>query len=267
MVSTAEVFGLGGDSLHLAVDLFDRVLSLRNFDRPVGTEAGSSEDPSLLAAACLKIADVFHERSKEYYQQENAREYSQLQLLSPGGTRFSPEDLVAAEKHLLRDVGLADLDHPTTPWFLRWCLDAVGLTGSAAAAVANFSADLSLLDAELQAAPAALRAQVAVVLALYVRSWTSASSASSSTARVEEATSSVLKSWQPVRQIACANNKELESAMCLRKMSLVLSQRRREWKTANLTAIEAKHHMAGNLFSCPEVFPAGLAEFLLPEKV
>jgi hypothetical protein len=29
-----------------------------------------------MGVACLKLADVFNERSREYYRQENAKEYA-----------------------------------------------------------------------------------------------------------------------------------------------------------------------------------------------
>lgn len=44
----------------------------------------------------MKIAEVYHERSKEYYRQENAKEYAYITA-----DEYQPEDVVAMEKRIL----------------------------------------------------------------------------------------------------------------------------------------------------------------------
>lgn len=43
--------------------------------------------------ASMKIADVFNERSKEYYKQENANEYAYITA-----DEFTPKEVISMEK-------------------------------------------------------------------------------------------------------------------------------------------------------------------------
>jgi hypothetical protein len=47
----------------------------------------------LIGVACMKIADVFLEKSKEYYRQENSQEYAYITA-----NEFTKEQVVAMEK-------------------------------------------------------------------------------------------------------------------------------------------------------------------------
>jgi len=50
----------------------------------------------LVGVACMKIADVFNERSKEYYRQENAIEYAYITA-----DEYSPKEVIEMEKDIL----------------------------------------------------------------------------------------------------------------------------------------------------------------------
>jgi len=50
----------------------------------------------LLGVTCMKLADVFNERSKEYYRQENATEYAYITA-----EEYSAQELLDNEKNLL----------------------------------------------------------------------------------------------------------------------------------------------------------------------
>lgn len=70
LVDVSVHFEVSTDTLHLAVCYMNRFLrTQRNCLRSM---------LQLIGVACLKIADVFNERSKEYYRQENAKEYAYI---------------------------------------------------------------------------------------------------------------------------------------------------------------------------------------------
>jgi hypothetical protein len=61
----------------------------------------------------MKIADVFNERSKEYYRQENASEYSYITA-----DEYSAEEVVMMEKQILNILDF-DLYAPTAITFIK----------------------------------------------------------------------------------------------------------------------------------------------------
>merc|ERR1719161_228316 len=67
LVGLAVSLGLSDYTLHLACGLFDKYLGL--------SDSIDVSNPLLVGTACLKVADIFSEQSKEYYKQENAAEY------------------------------------------------------------------------------------------------------------------------------------------------------------------------------------------------
>jgi cyclin-A len=69
LIDVSVHFELKNETLHLAVSYIDRVLSLKPIEK---------SKLQLVGVSCTKIADVFNERSKEYYRQENAQEYSYI---------------------------------------------------------------------------------------------------------------------------------------------------------------------------------------------
>lgn len=70
----------------------------------------------------MKIADVFSERSKEFYRQENAKEYAYITA-----EEYTPEELLENEKNILMTMKFL-LHSPTCAHFIRLydsilCLD------------------------------------------------------------------------------------------------------------------------------------------------
>lgn len=53
----------------------------------------------LIGVTCLKIADVLNERSKEYYRQENAKEYAFITA-----DEYTEGQVVAMEKEILQKL-------------------------------------------------------------------------------------------------------------------------------------------------------------------
>ncbi len=69
LIDVAVHFELHGDTLHYAVSYIDRTLSSFNIEKA---------NLQLVGVTCMKIAEVYHERSKEYYRQENSKEYAYI---------------------------------------------------------------------------------------------------------------------------------------------------------------------------------------------
>lgn len=61
----------------------------------------------------MKIADVFNERSKEYYRQENAAEYSYITA-----DEYTPAEVIDMEKNILNILNF-DLYAPSAITFLK----------------------------------------------------------------------------------------------------------------------------------------------------
>ena len=79
-------FNVMNDTLHFTVSLIDKFVS-KNHGKIAKT------DLQLIGVSCMKIADVFLERSKEYYRQENAYEYAYITA-----DEFTKEQVVETEK-------------------------------------------------------------------------------------------------------------------------------------------------------------------------
>ncbi len=52
-----------------------------------------------MGVACLKLADVFNERSREYYRQENAKEYAFITA-----DEYTESQVVGMEKEILSEL-------------------------------------------------------------------------------------------------------------------------------------------------------------------
>lgn len=92
---------------------------------------------------CLKIADVYFERSKEYYRQENAKEYAFITA-----DEYTESQVVAMEKEILTALDF-DLNQPSIASFLSWAYKSADI-GIEIQLTASFLGDLSLLSSELQ---------------------------------------------------------------------------------------------------------------------
>jgi len=69
LVDVSVHFEVMSETLHFAINYIDRTLSKITVEK---------NRLQLVGVACMKIADVFNERSKEYYRQENAAEYAYI---------------------------------------------------------------------------------------------------------------------------------------------------------------------------------------------
>lgn len=69
LVDVSMHFEVMSETLHFAINYIDRALSRVVVDK---------NKLQLVGVSCMKIADVFNERSKEYYRQENATEYAYI---------------------------------------------------------------------------------------------------------------------------------------------------------------------------------------------
>ena len=70
LVDVSQHFELMSETLHTAVTFIDRYLTAHKDVKKTELQ--------LVGVSCLKIADVMCERSREYYRQDNAKEYAYI---------------------------------------------------------------------------------------------------------------------------------------------------------------------------------------------
>lgn len=104
LVDVSVHFEVMSETLHFAINYIDRALS------KVVVEKSKLQ---LVGVACMKIADVFNERSKEYYRQENSSEYSYITA-----DEYTPQEVIQMEKQILNVLDF-DLYSPTTIAFIK----------------------------------------------------------------------------------------------------------------------------------------------------
>jgi len=272
----ANAMNLTDYTLHLAASIFDTVLALQDYwkkDAPV-----AENRIQVVGATCLKIADVFAEQSKEYYKQENASEYEEA-----SGHVAKVEDVLACEKELLPKLKF-DLHIPTVNWFVRCYLTYARLNPQGAIAkTASFIADLTLLDYSLLIHSASLRAQVALVLAVFVVEQAKAKAQKKNPKKTLSTSGDVamrysddvdscllvsLRHWdQDVRDKVCLGNLAVDCQLAVQAVVNTLVVNRREWKAINLDAVENRHAVAAREMKYPERFPiAKLVRYVLPDS-
>jgi len=284
IVGLANTLSLRDNTLHIAACVVDKFLALQE-------EPLAQGQLQVVGAACLKVADVFAEQSKEYYKQENATEYAEA------SKQFTPAQVLMCEKEMLPKMDF-DLYIPTTHWFVQ-CYLAYGRfrpTGKVAA-ISRFVSDLTLLDYELLAYPSSLRAQCALLLGVYLtqqakdskqcRPLTSTPSLASlasqddgMTVTSHESIPAFLQSggssrltleflahWdEHVRDAVCRGNTAVDSAMCLQGVVKAFLEKRREWKSVKLNAVEKKHEPLARTLVYPDRFPVTkLVRYILPD--
>jgi hypothetical protein len=243
----------------------------------------------VVGATCLKIADVFAEQSKEYYKQENAVEYAEATY-----HQTTSEQILLCEKDLLPKLQF-DLHKPTVHWFAQ-CYLAYGrfTQHGNVDKTTSFIGDLTLLDYDLLAYPVALRAQCAMLLAVYLvqqaQSEKRKPAAGGTTQAVQQqqrlaapaggtaggagagspsdGVLSYLDHWDcHVRDHACSRNTAIDAAMCLQAVVRTLVVQRREWKSLKLMAVENKHVSIARTLAYPERFPvAKLVRYIIPDS-
>ena len=84
LVDVSVHFEVMSETLHLAINYINRTLSQLQVEK---------NKLQLVGVACMKIADVFNERSKEYYRQENANEYAYITA-----DEYTPAEVILMEK-------------------------------------------------------------------------------------------------------------------------------------------------------------------------
>lgn len=169
MIGLAHTLTLRDVTLHIAVGVADKCLALQDASLV-------ADKLQVVGATCLKIADVFAEQSKEYYKQENAVEYAEAiqmrQATSGQNQAAMPQattaQMLSCEKELLPKLDF-QLHMPNIHWFLQCYLtygrfNSLGRVGK----TAQFLSDLMLLDHELLAYRSSLKAQCAMVLAVFL---------------------------------------------------------------------------------------------------
>jgi hypothetical protein len=278
VVGLASTLNLTDYTLHLAASTVDKYVALQE-------EAFPQDRMQVVAATCLKVADVFAEQSKEYYKQENAVEYAEATY-----NQTTSEQILLCEKDLLPKLDF-DLHVPTMHWFTQCYLAYARFTrGGNVDKTASFIGDLTLLDYDLLAYPASLRAQCALLLAvLFVQQAQSEKkrpgrsegpaafgegaaaaqeSASANSIRPSDGVLSYLDHWDSfVRNRACSRNIAIDAAMCLQAVVRTLVVRRREWKGLKLTAVETKHVAVARTLAYPERFPVSkLVRYIVPDS-
>ncbi len=104
LVDVSVHFEVMTETLHFAINYIDRTLSHMHIEK---------NRLQLVGVACMKIADVFNERSKEYYRQENASEYSYITA-----DEYTAAEVIQMEKQVL-NVLRFDLYAPTAIAFIK----------------------------------------------------------------------------------------------------------------------------------------------------
>lgn len=125
LVDVSIHFEVMCETLHYAIAYIDRTLSLLEIEK---------NKLQLVGVTCMKIADVFNEKSKEYYRQENASEYAYITA-----DEYTSQEVIDMEKEILT---LLDFNcfSPTVPHFLK-LVDV----SEKVRLLSNYLADLMLL--------------------------------------------------------------------------------------------------------------------------
>jgi hypothetical protein len=253
MFQLSKVFELSSFTVHLAVTLVDSFMC---------GIPGESDQLALVAVSSLKLADVFSEISKEYYKQDNAKEYADVAAETPAsfgrGNTFLPSDIVAKEKEILRRVAF-DLHLPTLFWFTSCYLCIAGYEDSSSPtrSIAEFLADLALLDAELQGFPAPLVAQVCVVLGVFFAQRGIPGAEDS----LEQMCDAALAQWTKVKDRVLFDDM-VEVQMCWNRARHVVTQGRRACKLQNVESVEHRHMPTTLKLSYPPLWPTFPMKYL-----
>jgi len=158
LIGLASNLCLTDYTTHLAVCVLDKYLG--QHEGPIATDK-----LQIVGATCLKVSDVFAEQSREYYKQENAVEYAEAMAMFH---QASPQQMLSCEKDVLPKLDF-DLCLPTVHWFLQSYLAYAMVNNKGSAAKTTFFiGDLSLLDYDLLQYGPSLRAQCALLLAVFL---------------------------------------------------------------------------------------------------
>lgn len=129
MIDVGAHFRLGGRTVHLAVTYLDRFLSkLDNIEK---------NHFQLLGVSCLKLADAYNEKSREFWRLTVSEDYANM---TSGA--FSKDLVVAMEKSVARVINY-QIDSCTSCEMVHELLHR---NDRALTFIAEYLSDLSLLD-------------------------------------------------------------------------------------------------------------------------
>jgi len=149
LIDVSVHFEVTDETLHLAISYIDRTLSKMTIDKT---------KLQLVGVTCMKIADVYNEKSREYYRQENANEYAYITADEYSGTQ-----VVEMEKNILNILGFR-LQSPTVVHFLKAYVMVMNLDDKVAK-LARYLADLMLLAYHSMMFPPSLLASAIIFIA------------------------------------------------------------------------------------------------------
>lgn len=173
---------------------------------------------------------------------------------------FGAAEIVAQEKVVLQTLGF-DLHVPTVFWFTSAYLCVAGYEDDCPTRlIAQFFADLLLLDPETQHIRASVVAQACVVLGVYF-----AQRAIPGAQDLEQLCDTALAQWMQLRSLVVSGEakENVEMQMCLQRLVYVVTTARRDWKLAELQAVEVRHSPTALKLSYPSVWPTFLDKYLV----
>ena len=112
----------------------------------------------------MKIADVYAERSKEYYKQENSVEYAFITA-----DEYSPQELVTMEKQILKVIG-CQLNRPTSMRFVKLYCEALGVPEQVRE-LSKFLVDMMLMSYGAVGFKSSLLASACLFIATTSKEW------------------------------------------------------------------------------------------------
>ncbi len=152
LIDVSVHFELSDETLQLAVMYLDRTLSTLVVDKA---------KLQLFGVTCMKVADVFNERSKEYYRQESAKEYAYITA-----EEYTAKELIETEKKVLSLLKFR-MYSPTCAHFLRIYETALGID-EPTRILSNYLSDLMLLNYEALGQAPSLLASAILCFACFV---------------------------------------------------------------------------------------------------
>ena len=112
LIDVSMHFELKFETLHLAVQYLQRFLS-----KPSSCIKVHKQNLQLVGVAAIKIADVYNQKSREYYRQDNATEYSKIT-----SQEYSAWEVINMEKIMLNQLGFK-LWQPTQIHWVKLLLE------------------------------------------------------------------------------------------------------------------------------------------------
>ena len=110
----------------------------------------------------MKIADVFNEKSKEYYRQENALEYAYITA-----DEYSPEEGIEMEKQIIGNLDF-NLFSPGSAHFLNLYSRVIKFENPKTMKLASFLTDMLLINYEALKYPHSLLASASLFIASFI---------------------------------------------------------------------------------------------------